>query len=260
MRKAYDEMEQFRGNDFGQESALVGMLKESQKEQAIPILDSTTESTKVLLSDHNNCEMCKNYETQLVQSQNNLIEEKQKTAQAEKITERLREEITKEVELRRDLESEWQEKRDQHKNEVQKLNEQINKTTVELKSISSNYSSFKDDLHKELLRLSQEREQVYHRLETLQTDNNYLSGKYLEHSEALKDQVINLPQDVDALNELVLKMHEELIETKCGCEYAEAKHLTFQTEADLLRDQLHSRDRDRQLMENELKGRIVSLE
>lgn len=59
---------------------------------------------------------------------------------------------------------------------------------------------------------------------------------------------------------LVLKLHEDLIVSKSATEYAEAKYLSFQDEANLLRDQLLMRDRERQAMERELTNRIQTLE
>lgn len=59
---------------------------------------------------------------------------------------------------------------------------------------------------------------------------------------------------------LVLKLHEDLIVSKSATEYSEAKYLSYQDEANLLRDQLLMRDRERQAMERELTTRIQTLE
>ena len=243
LRHAYDELEKFRGhNDEDRQngSALVGMLKEASSQQQYEV----------------RCEMCSNYETKLVQSQETINNERQKCLMAEKSVDRMREELDKEAALRRDLEAQWQEKREHHKSEVQKLTENVNRSNQELQHLTKNYSELKAGVNQELQKLTEEREQVYQHLNELQNDNDYLSGRYLQHSEELKEQEINLPQSIDELHELVLRLHEDLIVSKAGLEYAEATKITLKDEAALLRDQQHSRDKERQYMEHELKNRI----
>ena len=127
------------------ESALIGMVTEKQTQQQdasvvaakqkIQLPQTTTinnnnnneenSSQSINLVDKKNllpCEMCENYELKLVQAQNLLTEEKQKSVQNEKMIERLKEDLNKEGSLRRDLETQWQQKREAHKEEVLLIN------------------------------------------------------------------------------------------------------------------------------------------
>lgn len=187
LRSAYDEIESIKGADNGSKSALVGLMNEAQKE-------GPAESMAVEL-----CTMCKNYELQLVQAQESIEAEKQKTAKVEKIIERLKQDLLKESALRIDLEKTWQEKREEHKDEVQKLCDQLNGSERRVTELQNEFCNFKDDINRELLKLVQDRQEVNEHLETLQRDNEYLSGRYLEHSDELKEQDINLPQNIEEL-------------------------------------------------------------
>jgi predicted nucleic acid-binding Zn-ribbon protein len=121
--------------------------------------------------------MCKNYETQLVTVQEGIEAEKAKTAKVEKIMDRLKQDLLKESALRLDLEKTWQEKREEHKDEVQKLCDEVNKSERKMLELQEGFGRFKEELGKDLQRLSEEREEVNEQLETLQRDNDYLCGE-----------------------------------------------------------------------------------
>lgn len=227
------------------------------------------------------CEMCQNYETKLVQCQEEAKKSSQCKGELSKELKELKEDLEKEIALRMDLDKQCQEKREKHKEEVECLTAQVKKTEDLFHQLIKTYNEMKEGTNQELVKLTAERERIYHHLENLQKDNDFLSGKYLTHSQELKDEEIDLPQNIDELNELgeflvtfaletsindsilsfaVLKLHEDLIVSKSATEYAEAKYLSFQDEANLLRDQLLMRDRERQAMERELTNRIQTLE
>lgn len=253
LRSAYDEIEKVKGAEVHTKSALVGLLnettqKESSTSEVIP------EDPLVL------CNMCKNYELQLVQAQEGIEAEKLKTAKVEKIIERLKQDLLKESALRLDLEKTWQEKREEHKDEVQKLCDQLNGSERRVIEIHNEFASFKEEINRELMKVVEERQEIHEHLETLQRDNEYLSGRYLQHSDELKEQDINLPQNIDELHELVLRLNENLIESKVGQEFSEAKCISFRDEASLLRDQLQRKEKEREFMEQKLNHRMHSLE
>ncbi|EAA06576.5 AGAP000407-PA [Anopheles gambiae str. PEST] len=187
------------------------------------------------------CERCAAHEAALARQQE---EERKRTAGWEKSLQRLREQVAKEAALRADPEVQWHKKREEHKNEVQKLTDWATETERALDKLRREYGQLKVALRDELQKLTQEREHVCYRLNGLQQDNDFLSGKYVASSDALKDQEINLPQSIEELQELVLTLHENLIVTKAGCEFAERKARSMQDEVALLQEQQHCRDRE----------------
>uniref|UniRef100_A0A1B0CSB9 FYVE-type domain-containing protein n=2 Tax=Lutzomyia longipalpis TaxID=7200 RepID=A0A1B0CSB9_LUTLO len=204
----------------------------------------------------NPCEMCKNYEMQLHRKTFN--EKRAKTEQIQKQVERLKEDFAREGALRRELEAQWQEKREQHKNEVASLTEHMKKTEDSFAHLQRHYNEIKDEINQELLKLTHERESVHRHLESLQRDNDILAGKYLATSEEIQNQEINLPDTVEELQEMLLQVHQSLIEARVGCEFEQTKSISLRDESQLLRDQLETFYKERQAYE--LVANIRSLE
>lgn len=148
------------------------------------------------------CEMCQNYETKLVQCQEEAKMSSQYNGELSKELEEMKEDLEKEIALRLDLDKQCQEKRERHKDEVESLTAQVKKTEDLFHQLIKTYNEMKESTNQELVKLTAERERIYHHLENLQKDNDFLSGKYLTHSQELKDEEIDLPQNIDELNEL----------------------------------------------------------
>jgi Rab GTPase-binding effector protein 1 len=248
LRSVHTELENTRKIDStlsaAPESALLGMLAASNA-------PSNSVST---------CDMCRDYESRLVGAQKAFDDERLKCQNVEKHVERMREDLLKESSLRHDLETQWQEKREEHKNEVLRLKESLEKTGVEMKALKRKYDELQTYIEVELQKLSEDREQVHHHLKVLQNDNDMLSGKYLAHSQYLQEQAINLPDNVEELHEMVLSLQENLILAKVGCEHGEDKYKSFAEEAALLREQMLSQERGHAYSERELQQRISGLE
>ncbi|KAJ8976616.1 hypothetical protein NQ317_017446 [Molorchus minor] len=67
------------------------------------------------------CDMCSNYEAQLVKEQKRAIELEAKVQAAEKAAERHKEELLKEIGFRKEMEEKWNEKKEEHKQQVAEL-------------------------------------------------------------------------------------------------------------------------------------------
>lgn len=249
LRSTDKELQKHGKLQESQQSALLGLMNENQSN--IEDMDTSNEIQKSMTSSSVEttsvlppCEMCHNYETHLIQSQNALRDERQKIISAEKSIERLREDLKREGALRQDLEVQWQEKRELHKEEVQNLTVQLRKCENDFNELSRNFIDSKRVINEQLLKLTEEREQIQRHLDMLQRDNDILSGKYITHSQALQNQEINLPNNVEELQEMLLSTHENLIEAKIGCEHAEQEMVTFRDESQLLRAQLKEQNRE----------------
>jgi Rab GTPase-binding effector protein 1 len=64
------------------------------------------------------CDMCSNYEAQLVRAQQKGRELEKQVATLERTVERYREDLTKESDFRKDMEEKWNEKKEEHKMQV----------------------------------------------------------------------------------------------------------------------------------------------
>lgn len=259
LRSADDEIQKLRTADGVSTttttvSALVGMLNETKIGQN----DAATESNATLTAmpteqTKSDCQMCKNYESQLVSVQ---IEKDR----ISKDIDRLTEELSKEAALRCDLERKWQEKRDKYNAHVQQLVKKVDLSEKQLADVQRHYTVFKDEVGSELLKLTNERETVHRHLTTLQDDNDFLAGRYMESSEEMQNQLIDLPSTVEELQEIFLQSHQSLIEARVGCEFAQRKCESYLDEAQVIRDQFQNALEERKASDRHFTAQIRSLE
>lgn len=103
----------------------------------------------------------------------------------------------------------------------------------------------KDEVMRQMHRVGDEREKVNKHLETLQADNDYLSGRYLATAEEIENQYINLPNTVEELHEVILRQQNELIQARLGCDFEKKRCVTSLDEIQILRDQLQASNNER---------------
>ncbi|GLV43212.1 Rabaptin-5 [Carabus blaptoides fortunei] len=192
------------------------------------------------------CDMCCNYETQLVREQQRNAEIEARLSAAEKGMERHKEDLLKEIGFRKDMEDKWNEKREEHKLQVSELNKRTLCAEQDLQELRKTYQDYCTEIMDQLSSLTREREQVYERLGSLQRENDYLVGKYSAHSQQLQNEAINLPDTIEELQEKLLKLQEEMIVAHVGKEAAQEQGQTLQGDIALLRDQLSEREKIQQ--------------
>lgn len=184
------------------------------------------------------CVMCSNYEAQLVREQQRNSELAGRLSTAEKATERHKEDLLQEIGFRKDMEEKWSEKKEEHKKQVQELNKRTLCAEQDLEELKDKFKAAYSEVVDRLKLLTREREKVHERLVTLQKENDYLVGKYSEHSTKLQNEEINLPNTVEELQEKLLKLQEDLIIAKVGKEVLQEQERTMQSDVMLLREQL----------------------
>ncbi|EDW61248.1 early endosome antigen 1 [Drosophila virilis] len=171
-----------------------------------------------------------------------------------------REQLSKEAALRNDLESQWQAKREAHKSEVQTLREQVKNNEQQLLDMQQKFLETKDEVMRQLQRVTDDRERVNQQLETLQADNDFLSGRFLATSEEIENQYINLPNTVVELQELMLRQQSELIQARVSSEYEKQKCVSSLDEIQILRAQLEESNNERRAYKRKVQLDIKSLQ
>lgn len=191
------------------------------------------------------CDACMQYEKQLQEMQAKSAEDQITINSMQKAITASREDLQKEAALRKDLEDQWQERREAHKTEVQKLREQVKSSEEQLLELQQKFLDTKEEVMRQLQRITDERERVNKQLETLQADNDFLSGRYLASSEEIESQEINLPNTVEELQELILQQQNDLIQARVSSEFERKKCVTSLDEIQILRDQLEKSNNER---------------
>lgn len=210
----------------------------SQNQQIEPVTsnivyDGVSKSTSAEFK----CDMCKLMEDKY---QKLLTDSQLKIDNLQKLLEDSKDDLKKEAALRHDLENQWQEKREAHKEEIQLLTEQVKTSEKDLQNLQEQFFLTKEEIQRQLYSLTNDRLKIDNHLNTLQNDNDFLSGRYLETAHELDSQNINLPNNVEELQELFLRQKNDLIQARIGFEFEKRKHDEKCNEAQIYRDQFET--------------------
>ncbi|XP_012252643.2 rab GTPase-binding effector protein 1 isoform X2 [Athalia rosae] len=263
LRKAQEDAEMLR--------SLVGPLEEEIKalKEKLRATDDElqkfkeTQAQKRLLIESGNaeasCDMCANYEAQLVKMQAAEKDFEKQLADADHLLEIQKEDLVKEVEFRKEMEEKWNEKKEEHKIKVTELTAASQVSQQALSDLKQTLAQMHHGITEELSRLIQEREEVQRHLNALQKENENLIGKHSKHSLQLQSESINMPNNVEELHVTLLKMHEDLIAAKVAEEVAQEKEETLRYEVTLLRDQIDHDNQTRLQTESTMSEEIRQL-
>ncbi|EDV55402.1 rab GTPase-binding effector protein 1 [Drosophila erecta] len=206
------------------------------------------------------CESCSSAEKKTEELSAHINKQQKQVDLLQKQLVESRETLVKEAALRKDLEDQWQEKREAHKSEVQSLRDQAKTNEQRLLDMQQKFLETKDEVIKQIQRVSDDRERVNKQLETLQADNDFLSGRYLATSEEIDNQYINLPNTVDELHVLILRQQSELIQARVSSEYERQKCTSTEDEIQILRAQLEESNNERRAYKRKMQLDIKSLQ
>lgn len=158
------------------------------------------------------------------------------------------------------------------------LEEQIGTYDVVLLELNKFCQQSTEAMESKLKRLAYDRETTQRKIEKLENENEILKGKHVAHSHQLQNEYISLPNDVmvctrtrkdrirrqflnviinfffflQELQEMVLRLKEELISVKVGKEQIEG-------EFKFLRDQMRMVEDEKSTMEESLNNEIDSI-
>ncbi|XP_047357344.1 rab GTPase-binding effector protein 1 [Vespa velutina] len=184
------------------------------------------------------CDMCRNYEAQLVKIQENVKDLEKQLVDSERMLNVQKDDLAKEVEFRHEMEQKWNEKKEEHKIKVAELTDISQIAQKTLLEIKKNFEHIQRTITDELSRLTREREEVQKHLLALQKQNENLMGKHSKHSHQLQSESINMPNNVEDLHLSLLKTHEDLIMARVAQEVAEENERTLRSEVNLLREEM----------------------
>jgi len=236
----------------GAENIKGNNLTSSQSKVPSSPLRNSIEGKTVDTSPGGECDMCMNYEAQLVNEQKRVAELVKQLG----LLERCRDDLQKEMANRKDMEQKWNENKEEHKAQVLELQQKVASSEAALKDMRETFKQMTSGVTKELDRLRSQREQAQRDIDSIQLENEKLVGRYNAHSQELQDAFIDLPDKVEELQEMVLKCREDLIAARVGQEGAEAQAATLREEAALYLSQSEAEQQQRQQLENSLAAEI----
>ncbi|XP_077298486.1 rab GTPase-binding effector protein 2-like isoform X2 [Arctopsyche grandis] len=173
------------------------------------------------------CDMCANYEAQLVSEQAKSKENLEKAIKLEVSLKRALEELEREISLRRDTLAEWQTIREEVRSQTESMVARLASAEKQLASEKIEMKNAHTVILDDVTRLTVDRETLQERLDSLQIENERLVGKYSACAAELQSEDINLPDNLPDLQEYALKLREELIIAVMGRERAQESEKTM---------------------------------
>ncbi|KOC62460.1 Rab GTPase-binding effector protein 1 [Habropoda laboriosa] len=210
------------------------------------------------------CDMCLNYEAQLVKIQATAKDLEKQLLDSDHMLQVQKEDLAKEVEFRKEMEEKWNEKKEEHKIKVAELTATSQMLQQTLTEVKKTFELVQRNVKDELVKLTRGREEVQRHLIALQKENENLVGKHSKHSQQLQSESINMPNNVEELHVSLLKMREDLITAKVAQEVAQEKEETLRYEVTLLHEQMEQDSRVKEqeilVLNNEISGLRTQLD
>lgn len=115
-------------------------------------------------SSEPSCDMCANYEAQLVKVEATNKDLEKQLLNAERMLQAQKEDLTKEVEFRKEMEEKWNEKKEEHKIKVAELTTISQTAQTNLLELKKTFEQFEGNVSDELWKLTRGREEVQRHL------------------------------------------------------------------------------------------------
>ncbi len=185
-----------------------------------------------------------------------LIDLKKQKAQLNKTVERLREEARTEDDFRRKLEERWNDRAEQHRSETEEISKQVVDLERLLEQVRTCHNNSTRACKSDLKRLGDNREKIVRELRRLQEEVDVLTGKHTAKAAEMQNEPINLPEKVEDMQLMLLRLREDTIAAKVAQERAEEK---ARAEIAFLKTQLKSEEESRASVEDQYTAEIDQL-
>ncbi|XP_034831786.1 rab GTPase-binding effector protein 2-like isoform X2 [Maniola hyperantus] len=217
-------------------------LQETLKAKATTGATSSSGDTKPETEGRQACDMCANYERQLVAEQTRADAARDRAGQLEQALKLATEELEGVRSVHDETIRSWQAERADSATRLTELVEALNTAKSDLACKAEAADLASQRALEQVTTLTVDRETLQKKLDTLERDNAMLVGQYTKQAAEMQNEIINLPDNVTELQELSLQLREQLI----VCETGRQTALAGETElrAQLLQHAalLHRRD------------------
>ncbi|XP_050684808.1 rab GTPase-binding effector protein 1 isoform X2 [Leptidea sinapis] len=177
------------------------------------------------------CDMCVNYERQLVTEQSRANRHRDDALRAQRALRSATEELEGVRSIHDETVRGWQAERAESGRRVHELEDALRAADEVLRATSEAAERASQRALDLVTTLTVDRETLQKRLDSLERDNATLIGKYTRKAVEIQNEVINLPDTVIELQEQCLQLRDQLIVVQLGREEALAS-------AEELRNQL----------------------
>ncbi|XP_026314028.1 rab GTPase-binding effector protein 1 isoform X2 [Hyposmocoma kahamanoa] len=166
------------------------------------------------------CDMCANYEKQLVAEQAAADAARDKASKLDHALKLATEELEGVRSIHDETVRSWHSERAASSQQLEELKAAVEeaKTTLDLKVKEAEQASQHALEH--VTTLTVDRETLQKKLDMLERDNAVLVGQFTQKAHEMHNEIIDLPDSTEALQELALRLREQLIACAVGRERA----------------------------------------
>uniref|UniRef100_A0A8C4HTJ0 Rab GTPase-binding effector protein 1 n=1 Tax=Dicentrarchus labrax TaxID=13489 RepID=A0A8C4HTJ0_DICLA len=169
------------------------------------------------------CDMCSNYEKQLQAIQGQEAETRDQVKKLQVMLRQANDQLERTMTEKQSLEDSVKVGNEETAAKVSALLQRVQESETLLSTLQQAFSDAKRNTQEQMAVLVKSREQVADELSRLQRDNDSLQGKHRLHIELQQQEDFQMPNTVQELQGLVLRLREDLVALRTSADHMEEK-------------------------------------
>ncbi|XP_047462973.1 rab GTPase-binding effector protein 1 isoform X1 [Mugil cephalus] len=169
------------------------------------------------------CDMCSNYEKQLQAIQGQEAETRDQVKKLQVMLRQANDQLERTMTEKQNLEESVKVGNEQTAVKVSALMQRVQESETLLSTLQQAFSDAKRNTQEQMVVLVKSREQVADELSRLQRDNESLQGKYRLHVELQQQEDFQMPNTVQELQGLVVRLREDMVALRTSADHMEEK-------------------------------------
>ncbi|KAK2828406.1 hypothetical protein Q5P01_019440 [Channa striata] len=169
------------------------------------------------------CDMCSNYEKQLQAIQGQEAETRDQVKKLQVMLRQANDQLERTMTEKQNLEDSVKLGNEETVAKVSALVQRVQESETLLSTLQQAFSDAKRNTQEQMAVLVKSREQVADELSRLQRDNESLQGKHRLHIELQQQEDFQMPNTVQELQGLVLRLREDMVALRTSADHMEEK-------------------------------------
>ncbi|XP_042355149.1 rab GTPase-binding effector protein 1 isoform X1 [Plectropomus leopardus] len=169
------------------------------------------------------CDMCSNYEKQLQAIQGQEAETRDQVKKLQVMLRQANDQLERTMTEKQSLEDSVKAGNEETAAKVSALMQRVQESETLLSTLQQAFSEAKRNTQEQMAVLVKSREQVADELSRLQRDNESLQGKHRLHVELQQQEDFQMPNTVQELHGLVVRLREDLVALRTSADHMEEK-------------------------------------
>ncbi|KAG7217151.1 hypothetical protein INR49_027692 [Caranx melampygus] len=169
------------------------------------------------------CDMCSNYEKQLQAIQGQEAETRDQVKKLQVMLRQANDQLERTMTEKQNLEDSVKQGNEETAAKVSGLMQRVQESETLLGTLQQAFSDAKRNTQEQMAVLVKSREQVADELSRLQRDNESLQGKHRLHVELQQQEDFQMPNTVQELQGLVVRLREDMVALRTSADHMEEK-------------------------------------